>query len=89
MRFDPAVKWLFFPIQAFVLGFLLNLVGVKLTGLPRDLVSAIASVNSPLMFLMGISVFLYPRDMMPTPNILFIVSDQHNAKVLGHFLNLR
>ena len=48
---------LFFPIQAFVLGFLLNLVGVTLSGLPRDLVTAIASVNSPLM-LLGLGIYL-------------------------------
>ena len=48
---------MFFPIQAFVLGFLLNLVGVTLTGLPKDLVTAIASVNSPLM-LLGLGIYL-------------------------------
>lgn len=48
---------LFFPIQAFVLGFLLNLVGVTLSGLPKDLVTAIASVNSPLM-LLGLGIYL-------------------------------
>ena len=48
---------LFFPIQAFVLGFVLNLVGVTLSGLPKDLVSTIASVNSPLM-LLGLGIYL-------------------------------
>lgn len=48
---------LFFPIQAFVWGFVLNLVGVQLSGLPKDLVTAIASVNSPLM-LLGLGIYL-------------------------------
>ena len=48
---------LFFPMHAFVLGFLLNIGGVPLRGLPADLVNALATVNSPLM-LLGLGIYL-------------------------------
>ena len=48
---------LFFPMHAFVLGFLLNVGGVPLRGLPADLVNALASINSPLM-LLGLGIYL-------------------------------
>lgn len=47
----------FFPIHAFVLGLVLNLSGVTLTGLPEDLVVTIASINSPLM-LLSLGIYL-------------------------------
>lgn len=48
---------LFFPMHAFALGFLLNISGVALRGLPADLVNALAVVNSPLM-LLGLGIYL-------------------------------
>ena len=48
---------LFFPIQAFVLGVLLNLGGVTLIGLPKALVTALAAINSPLM-LLSLGIYL-------------------------------
>ena len=48
---------LFFPIHAFALGLLLNVGGVALTGLPKDLVTTLASINSPLM-LLGLGIYL-------------------------------
>jgi len=48
---------LFFPLHAFVLGFMLNIGGVPLRGLPADLVNALASINSPLM-LLGLGIYL-------------------------------
>jgi hypothetical protein len=48
---------LFFPIHAFVLGFVLNVSRVPLRGLPADLVNALASINSPLM-LLGLGIYL-------------------------------
>jgi malate permease and related proteins len=48
---------LFFPMHAFALGFLLNIGGVPLRGLPADLVNALAAVNSPLM-LLALGIYL-------------------------------
>lgn len=48
---------LFFPMHAFALGFLLNVGGVPLRGLPADLVNALAAINSPLM-LLGLGIYL-------------------------------
>lgn len=48
---------LFFPMHAFALGFLLNVVGATLRGLPADLVNALAGINSPLM-LLGLGIYL-------------------------------
>jgi predicted permease len=48
---------LFFPMYAFILGFLLNVGGVSLQGLPADLVDALAAINSPLM-LLGLGIYL-------------------------------
>ena len=48
---------LFFPMHAFAFGFLLNVSGVALRGLPADLVNVLASINSPLM-LLGLGIYL-------------------------------
>ncbi len=42
----------FVPLQAFILGLLLNVGNISLRGLPADLVMTLSAANSPLMLLM-------------------------------------
>jgi predicted permease len=47
----------FFPLHAFLIAVILNLVSVDVGGLPGGLIDALASMNSPLM-LLGLGIYL-------------------------------
>jgi predicted permease len=47
----------FFPLHAFVLAVVMNLVGLSLGGLPGSFIDTLATLNSPLM-LLGLGIYL-------------------------------
>ncbi len=50
------IAW-FFPLHAFLVAVLLNVTGIRLSGLPAQVASTLASANTPLM-LLGLGMYL-------------------------------